>query len=89
MSCELRIGRLIAHPCGRGGTVRCTACGMAACDRHRKGAVCAKCGGTYTEPTASIDIEDFGDPLSFEPAILAAFRNKAGAPEDELAGVDS
>jgi len=87
--CTLRVGRLISHPCGRGKAKPCKKCGKPACGRHRSGGECGLCAGTLVESTAQIVLEDLGDPMDFAPEVYAAFENRAGAPVDELAGVDS
>jgi hypothetical protein len=90
MTCAIRIGRLIAHPCGRGGTTPCARCQAFVCARHLDAQrVCAVCSGTWVAPTASVDIDEFGDPLQFTPEIFRAFQRRAAAPDDELSGVDS
>ncbi|MEZ4322884.1 MAG: hypothetical protein R3F61_35790 [Myxococcota bacterium] len=88
--CAVRVGRLIDHPCGRGHAKPCKKCGKPACKRHRDGNNrCAACTGALPESTASITLEDLGDPMDFAPEVYAAFQRRAGAPDDELAGVDS
>ncbi|MCB9677770.1 MAG: hypothetical protein H6737_21890 [Alphaproteobacteria bacterium] len=88
--CVIRVGRLIDHPCGRGKAKACKKCGRGACRRHRNAkGYCLSCAGELPATTASLKLEDLGDPMDFAPEVYAAFGRRAGAPDDELAGVDS
>lgn len=88
--CEIVVGKLIAHRCGRGKATRCNTCGRYACRRHRVSkTLCKVCAGKMEESHATLRLTDFGDPMDFAPEVYAAFERRAGAPEDELAGVDS
>jgi hypothetical protein len=88
--CEIVVGKLIAHKCGRGKAKRCDSCGRDACRRHRDSShMCKVCAKQMTESKAILRLSDFGDPMDFAPEVYAAFERRAGAPEDELAGVDS
>lgn len=91
MSCGVRVGRLIAHPCGRKAKARCGRCQKGACRVHfdPKQRACTACTGALAPPVAKIDLEEFGDPLDFAPEVFRAFHRRAAAPDDELAGVDS
>ncbi len=88
--CEIVVGKLIAHRCGRGKATRCSSCGRTACRRHRDSkTLCKVCANQMDESNATLKLADFGDPMDFAPEVYAAFERRAGAPEDELAGVDS
>lgn len=89
--CELRVGRLIAHPCGRKVLYQCGRCQASACRVHfdPELVLCGFCAGTVEPSTAPIDLEELGDPLEFSPEIHAALAERPGRPADELTGVDS
>lgn len=91
MRCELVIGRLIAHRCGRTAVQPCTRCQSQACALHFDTEVnlCVICAGTQEAATAVMSLEDFGDPLEFAPEIYGAIARRPGAPPDELTGIDS
>lgn len=91
MPCQLVIGRLIAHPCGRTATETCRRCQSQVCNVHFDPTVnlCGICAGTVEPSTAIVALEDFGDPLEFAPEIYAAIAKRPGSPPDELTGLDS
>lgn len=91
MRCELVVGRLIAHACGREAVSNCARCQSAACAAHfdTELNLCLICSGDHEVSTAPIAIEDLGDPLTFAPEVYAALKARPGAPPDELTGIDS
>lgn len=87
-TCQLHIGRLVSHPCGRKAAASCPACHRAVCDRHLASPGdprCAQCAGAYTPPQAPIRVSH-EEMFAFAPEEIAAFDAPMGAQAPALVG---
>lgn len=87
-TCQLYIGRLVSHPCGRKTAMLCPSCRRAVCDRHlaRPGDPrCGQCAGVYTPPQAPIQVSQ-EEMFAFAPEEIAAFDAPPGARGPALVG---
>jgi hypothetical protein len=80
-TCQIYIGRLVSHPCGRKTSLHCAACRRAVCNRHIDpgGVRCAQCAGRYAPPPAPIRVTE-EEMFAFSPEEISTFDAPYGPP---------